>query len=356
LFGSIFGFITYPMELGLIWLAVTLGAAGIGIIAFTLFVRLVLSPLQITQLRNAKAMQRLQPKLAELKKKHGKDREGLTQATMALYKEHGANPAMGCLPTLLQFPILIGLFYALLHLGSSPKGFHSKAIDWAKSGCSGHTVHNWHEWLQTCYSVKHAIGDPSHIFNLFHANFLWLSHGLGEPDPFYILPILAGVTQWIQSRMMLTKSADPQQQMMNNMMNFMPLMIIFFATRYPSGLSLYWVTSTCVGILIQYRITGLGLLRPLLEGGISGGLGGLARSFAGNSSTAATKTPPRTSSHNPTPKQTPTVGTADKSAPAMNVGQNGHEGTEGGNGATPSRTPRRKANRARGGRSGGRRG
>src|ERR1019366_7582485 len=99
-----------------------------------------------------------------------------------------------------------------------------------------------------------------HVFNLFHAQFLWLSNGLGEPDPLYILPVLAGVTQWIQSRMMMQKSSDPQQQTMNMMMNFTPLIIVFFAARYPSGLSLYWVTSTVIGIILSAKITGWGSL------------------------------------------------------------------------------------------------
>src|SRR5207237_926990 len=133
----------------------------------------------------------------------------------------------------------------------------------------------WQGWFNLCYAIKGAATSPSHTFDLFHANFLWLSHGLGKPDPLYILPILAGVTQWIQSRMMLTKAVDQQQQMMNTMMNFMPLMIVFFATQYASGLSLYWVTSTLIGILIQYRITGLGLLPETL--------GGLIAPFVGRS-------------------------------------------------------------------------
>src|SRR5947209_12640081 len=107
------------MELGLVWLAVAVGSAGIGIILFTIFVRLILAPLTITQLRNAKSMQRVQPLVAELRKKHGKDRQKLMEETQKLYKEHKVNPVLGCLPTLLQFPILIGLFYALFHLGNS---------------------------------------------------------------------------------------------------------------------------------------------------------------------------------------------------------------------------------------------
>lgn len=341
--GSLFGFITYPMEVGLIWLAVTVGGAGIAIILFTIVVRLILSPLQITQLRNAKAMQRVQPLIKELQKKHGKDKQALTQATMALYKEHRVNPAMGCLPTLLQFPILIGLFYALLHLGSGPSGY-PQAINWAKSACNGHAVANWHQWYQVCYAVKGAAGTPVGIFALFHAHFLWLSHGLGLPDPLYILPILAGVTQWIQSRMMLTKSTDQQQQMMNSMMNFMPLMIIFFALRYPSGLSLYWVTSTTIGILIQYKITGFGLLKPTLVG-----IPGAARALV---------SPRPSAQQRPRPSRSTEIG----ARPAANSDQNGHDVTADGtadgkvDGTAAVVRPRKKANRARGGRSGGRRG
>jgi YidC/Oxa1 family membrane protein insertase len=330
------------MELGLVWLTVAVGSAGIGIILFTVFVRLVLSPLQILQLRNAKAMQRIQPMVKELQKKHGKDRQKLSEETMALYREHNVNPAMGCLPTLLQFPILIGLFYALLHLGASPTGYPG-AIIWSKVSCNGHSIANWNQWFQTCYAIKNAAGHTQQIFDLFHANFLWLSHGLGKPDPFFILPLLAGATQWIQSRMMLTQSNDPQQQMMNNMMNFMPLMIVFFAANYPSGLSLYWVTSTLIGILIQYRITGWGLLRsPLGQLGFPSP----ARAFGSAGSRSAGARPRKAA-----PMQSQPL------APVEEVEPNGQDG----NGEKPRDTTgvnrqRKKANRARGGRGGGRRG
>jgi YidC/Oxa1 family membrane protein insertase len=169
---------------------------------------------------------------------------------------------------------------------------------------------------------------------------LWLVNGLGKPDPLFILPILAGLTQWIQSRMMLSKSTDPQQQMMNSMMNFMPLMIVFFATRYASGLSLYWVTSTVIGILIQYRITGLGLL-PETLGGLMNRAGG---------ATAGSSKP------SPAPRRTQT------SRPASNGASGGQlrdvqpeANGNGSTGGTADGRPRRKANRAKGGK-GGRRG
>jgi YidC/Oxa1 family membrane protein insertase len=352
---NLFEFITYPMELGLIWLAIAVGSAGVGIILFTIFVRLVLSPLQITQLRSAKNMQRIQPLIAELRKKHGKDRQKLTEETMKLYKEHRVNPAMGCLPTLLQFPILIGLFYALFHLGNS------KPIKYPHA-CNGFVTHNVHQWMQHCYAIKGAAGSPNTYYDLFHAHFMWLSNGLGQPDPLLILPILAGVTQWVQSRMMLTKSTDPQQQMMNTMMNFMPLMIVFFATRYASGLSLYWVTSTLIGIAIQYRITGWGLLPETLRN--MGRVFGMPRGAAAGRQRTQSRPQAAAGKQGSTSKN----GRGTKPVPAASleetapIDMNGNDGSDGTGAEQPSKTtaapavrPRKRPNRGRGGR-GGRRG
>jgi hypothetical protein len=162
--------------------------------------------------------------------------------------------------------------------------------------------------------------------------------------------------------MMLTQASsnDPQQQMMNTMMNFMPLMIVFFALKYASGLSLYWVTSTTIGIIIQYRITGWGLLPSTV--------GGLLRNVRGSSRQAPRPAPPRSSTPK-APKAKPSLGTngnggaaaADTARTRMamdGTGTNGQDG--GGSNESPGTSgvvrPRKKANRARGGRGGGRRG
>jgi len=296
--GSWFSFISNPFEAWLGALALFVGGAGIAIILFTIIIRLILAPLQIVQLRSARAMQKLQPHIAELRKKHGKDRQKLTEETMKLYKEHRVNPAMGCLPMLLQFPVLIGLFWALRALGDTPTGppvalaaknvgrylathpclkaaIHGKAALHAVAAKSVFvTLTCWNKlnptypkgyWLSHVYhaSIFSSASSVSKIYVLFHAHFLWLSNGLGQHDPLFILPALAGITQWIQSRMMMQKSSDPQQQSMNMLMNFTPLIIVFFAAQYPSGLSLYWVTSTIIGILVSVRITGWGTLPRL---------------------------------------------------------------------------------------------
>jgi YidC/Oxa1 family membrane protein insertase len=331
--GSLFSFISNPFESWIGTLALWVGSAGIAIIIFTVIIRLVLSPLQITQLRSARAMQRLQPKIQELRKKHGKDRQKLTEETMKLYKEHKVNPAMGCLPMLLQFPVLIGLFWALNGLGQSahitiealgkskvtpwltsshlkscfPGGAKLNSLSTVTPACwdkinhltvysqqttlspivrllsqpvkgasgwvpvkGGYALSSSYMWLSNKYHASlWGTSNVHHVYDLFHADFLWLSNGLGQHDPLYILPVLAGVTQWIQSRMMMQRSSDPQQQSMNTIMNFTPLIIVFFAYRYPSGLSLYWVTSTVIGIIISARITGWGTL-PRVDRWVTG--------------------------------------------------------------------------------------
>jgi YidC/Oxa1 family membrane protein insertase len=214
----------------LYWLIVTLTDAtmnyGIAIILFTIIIRMALSPLYVAQIRASKKMMALSPKIKELQKKHGKDRETLTRETMALYKEHNHNPALGCVLPLIQLPILWSLFLVLRNLSTKANLIHDK--------------------------VLHP--------DLYQANFLWLSDGLGHPDPTHILPIVAGITQWIQQRMMLNPTNDPQQRQMNQIMQFLPLMIVVFAWSYPSGLAVYWVTSNIIMMILQYFIGGWGSL------------------------------------------------------------------------------------------------
>jgi hypothetical protein len=158
--------------------------------------------------------------------------------------------------------------------------------------------------------------------------------------------------------MMLTRSVDPQQQMMNNLMNFMPLMIVFFALRYASGLSLYWVTSTLIGITIQYKITGLGLLPETLRGW-AGLLGGRGSKTSGASSKPPTR--PGKQPSGVSRSLTGQNGNAKRKDSDPGPTTNGQSNGSGGADDVPQETtavvrPRKKANRARGGRGGGRRG
>lgn len=228
-----------PLADALVVLTNFLGSYGLAIVVFTIAVKFILLPLTIQQIRSSKAMMEIQPKLKELQKKYGKDREKLMQEQMRLYKEHKVNPAAGCLPLLIQMPIWFGLYQALITLSGRP--------EFAQSG------------------------------------FLWIRSLATVEGPPYILAILTGVTQWVIQRMMAPRTDDPQQKMMNQMMQFMPLMFMIFAFQVPAGLVLYWVTSNLFTFAQQYFTTGWGSLVP--EGGwgtLGSSIGGLLGRGASN--------------------------------------------------------------------------
>ncbi len=246
---SWFRFISEPMAHALVFLAQSLGNnAGLAIIVFTLIIKFILVPLTIQQLKSAKAMQQLQPHIQELQRKYKGDKQRLTEETMALYKEHHVNPAAGCLPLVVQLPILYGLYGGLYALGNA---------------CASHDP-----------STNACVPDPLYS-PLFTAPFAWLP-SLDKPDPWHILPIVCVITQFIQQRMMQTqKQTDPQQAAMQSMMQFMPLMIGIFSWNLAAGLPLYWAVSTMFSMVQQYFITGWGMLFQVPSfGGLSGLLGG----------------------------------------------------------------------------------
>jgi len=211
---------------------------GLAIIALTVIVRVVTLPLTLKQLKATKAMQELQPQLAEIQKKYGKDRPKLAQEQMRLYKESGVSPAGCMLPLLVQMPIWIALFQSILRvLAVIPEDF----LD-----LSRHLYPSW----------------PA-VFSLvpLESKFLWLD--LAIPDRLILLPILVGGTMWLQQKMVMTVTADPRQQAQSRMMLWiMPLMFAFLTMQFPAGLALYWVASNIISIVIQYYVTGWGSLVP----------------------------------------------------------------------------------------------
>ena len=230
-----------PMLNTVVFLYTVFGNFGVAIILFTLVVRAVMLPLTIKQLYSTKKMSDLQPRLQELQRKYPKDRPRISQETMRLYKEAGINP-LGCLgPIVVQFPIWIGLYQAIIQaMPPDPEGLIS---------VSSHL----YPWLPL---VHQAIPVQS--------RFLWMD--LGVPDALPILPVLVFVTMWVQQKMTTLQSTDPQQAQTNQMMLWMmPAMFAFFTFQFPSGLALYWVVSNLVGIVFQYFITGWGSLFPLFQ-------------------------------------------------------------------------------------------
>ncbi len=225
--------------------------AGVAIIFFTIAMKILMLPLSISQMRSAREMQKLQPKVRELQKKYAKDREKLNQEMMRLYREHGVNPTAGCLPSLLQIPIFFGVYYAILNLSRVPT-LGSLVGRWAGLSFALGTAPTEAQFLAGL--TKGLFADKP---------FLWLPN-MGSPDPWHLLPILAGLLQLVQQRMMTQKDSDPQQQAMNNAMMFMPLMIVFIGWNFPAGPVLYWVMQSLLSVVQQYYTSGWGALRDWL--------------------------------------------------------------------------------------------
>ena len=207
------------------------GYFGLAIIALTIVVNVAMLPLTRKQIKSTQAMQSLQPRIAELQKKYAKDKQKLAQEQMKLYKESGMNPA-GCLvPMLVQMPIWIALYQSIMmSLAVAPEGLLNLS----------RYLYSW----PAVYSIVPLGND-----------FLWLN--LAKPDTF--LAILVGGTMWLQQKMSTPISADPRQAAQSKMMLWMmPLMFAFLALSFPSGLALFWVTSSVVRIVMQYRVTGWG--------------------------------------------------------------------------------------------------
>ena len=176
---------------------------GIAIILMTILVKALMYPLTAKQVRSMKAMQDLQPALKKLQKDYKNNPQLLQQKMAELYKEAGVNPLAGCLPLLIQMPILIGVYYCR-------------------------------------YGYSYS-GDPT---------FLWLT-SLSDTDPLYVLPILSALTTYIQQKQTMANNGQDNQQM-KIMSYMMPLFIGWISLNFPSGLVVYWVTMNLCQIAQQW--------------------------------------------------------------------------------------------------------
>ena len=248
--GNLFNLVfTFPILNGLMLLYGLFGDFGLSIIVLTIIIKLILFPLTLQQLKSMKANQALQPQMAELKKKYAKDQKAQALATQALYKEYGVNPVAGCLPLLVQLPVLYGLFNAfnsvLRYTGNEDPLKYINGLIYPFLPHFAHMPNlnlNWFTFI-----------NPHWYF------------ALSQPDPTHILPILAGLATFVQLRMSQPKTTtatgaanDPSVQMTKNMQYIMPLVTVFFGWTFAAGLALYWTVSSIFQAVQQYFVTGWG--------------------------------------------------------------------------------------------------
>jgi YidC/Oxa1 family membrane protein insertase len=251
-------FLVHPlMAIALFFLSLTRDF-GLAIILLTVAIRLAVYPLYVTQIRSQRAMQELAPVMNDLKKKYPKDRQRFAEEQMKLYKERGVNPAAGCLPLVLQLPILFALYSALVQLGCGLG--HSLG-----ASCLTSLTHDEAQQILLSF-LPNPIAEGGTLDTSAHW-IPWLN-GLHERDPFLVLPIVAGVAQLVASVMAMpakpVQSDDPNQKMFQSMAYTFPLMTVFLGASFPAGLTLYWIATTAFQIVQQYFVSGWGQLPKFL--------------------------------------------------------------------------------------------
>ncbi len=202
-----FTFLSKPFFKVLLWINGLIGNWGWAIILFTLLVKLVLFPLSYKGMMSMQKLKDLAPKMKELREKYKDDPAKLNMKMMEMYKKHGANPMGGCLPMLLQIPVFFALYRVLLNADE----------------------------------LQGAVWIPGWIENLAAA------------DPYYILPVLMGVTMWFQQKITPNNFTDPLQE---KIFQWFPVImaLMFIVMPFPSGLVLYWVVNNIFTIGQQYVI------------------------------------------------------------------------------------------------------
>lgn len=239
------------------------GALGFSVMLMTIVIRLLVWPFMASQIKATKKMAELKPHLDLLKTKHKGDKQGLASAQMALYKEHGVNPAGGCLPAVIQIPIFIGLYQSILKI---LPGLDSN-------------IHYINSLLYFPQLKLPSTLDPYFLgLNLGVKPSEFGSHGIF----LLLIPLLTAGLTFIQSKMALPKAVkkypsdspkekkekenveDSMGQVQSQMVYMMPIMIGYFAFNFPIGLAIYWNTYTILGIIQQYTVSGWGGMSDLI--------------------------------------------------------------------------------------------
>jgi YidC/Oxa1 family membrane protein insertase len=273
---------------------------ALAIIVFTVVIRTLLAPLFVRQIRSQKEMQRMQPLVREVQRKHKGNRQKIAEETMALYREHGVNQFGGCLPVLLQLPLLLALYQALIRAsgviqGFVPSGEQQQAAFEALRSHAGlvEPITGQQNWYQVAVSgpcnlpeyshlpqflpLNCQLIDPVHLETHVNTTVSWLFNldlaridhvfalSLGGGFAISALAIIAALLQFVQVKM-TSAPANPDDQtagMTNTMMYTFPLLTVIWGGIFPSGLILYWIVYTAYLIVQQYFIMGWGNLFPL---------------------------------------------------------------------------------------------
>jgi YidC/Oxa1 family membrane protein insertase len=296
---------------------------ALAIVVFTVVIRTLLAPLFVRQIRSQKEMQRMQPLVREVQRKHKGNRQKIAEETMALYREHGVNQFGGCLPVLLQLPLLLALYQALIRASGVVTGFtvnegNRQAFEALQAANVVESLGNntyqvafegacnlpAYSQLPQFLPLNCQLIEPIHLAADVNTKVSWLfGLNLAQIDNVFALAIgggfaisalalIAAVLQFVQVKMTSAPANpdDPTAGMTNTMMYTFPLLTVIWGGIFPSGLILYWIVYTGYLIGQQYFIMGWGNLFPLF---------GWQPSFVRRTDEAAALPRPREASPNP---------------------------------------------------------
>ena len=265
---------------------------ALAIIVFTIVIRTILAPLFIKQIRSQKEMQRMQPLIREVQRKHKGNRQKVSEETMALYKEHGVNPAAGCLPVILQLPILFALYQALIRASGvvnyTPNDQQREPLaDWVSTaGLESLSNNNYLVPFEgpcnappdfaSLVPLNCQLIDPIKLGSQVDTTVGWLfGLDLAAIDTVFAIPlfgfalsalaVIAAILQFVQVKMTSPRpnAEDPTSSMTSTMTYTFPLLTIVWGGIFPSGLILYWIVYTAYLVVQQFLIMGWGNLFPI---------------------------------------------------------------------------------------------
>jgi YidC/Oxa1 family membrane protein insertase len=265
-----FDIIARPLGQFLYWIynSVAFENYGLALIIFTIIVRAAMFPLTIKQYKSSAEMQKVQPLLQEIQRKYANDKEKLNQEMMKLYQEHKINPAGGCLPLLIQMPILLTLWQVITKPLKYMLGFTAEQLK-SLADLTHIPVNSSYSEINTItHLVNSGQGDKVGNLNMFFP-----SHGFGInlgsiptwhfqdiiSSPYnavlLLLPIIATLTTYFSVRMSMPRTTDKATNPMGNtMMYISPLMTLLFSFQFPAGLALYWIAGNVFAIAQQYYV------------------------------------------------------------------------------------------------------
>lgn len=274
--GSIFDIINVPLGYLFRIIFQLIGSYGWALILFTIITKTLLLPLSVKQQKSMSKMQAIQPKLQEIQRKYQYDKEKLNQETMKIYQTHKINPMGGCLPILIQFPILIGLYNIIrspltyiTQLGKhglpTVQQVYDVLVPYGLSATANDQIKIADFMFHHAEQLKNAFPGVNLMpidFTFWGLN-LSQTPNFNELSPLILIPILAGLSTFLVSRLSMKLSGNNNQAAADNptassmqMMNYIfPFMTAFFAISLPAGLGFYWILSNIYQVGQQFLLT-----------------------------------------------------------------------------------------------------